>query len=363
MHHAVLVGLVVSAAVPLAQSQVPTSQQGPICLQSCAAKPTTTLLGSAWRFLNASGGRQEVAPGSVMLQLAVGAASSSSTSAGCLSVVRVGEVLTAAGTDVRPCNASSPLQRWLVDDPANGTLLSSATPSELSAMGASGAQVDINNHQTLNGTALEMAPPCDACARWRVVPLTPSAGAHFQLQLLSWGAVKQCVWHVQCSATHCGDSPPPAPPPSPPTPPPPSPSPPPVPPAPPAPPPAPAPNATYRGYPVGLWREGQTDPLPIDDKYRPPTNPLLGNGHLGVMISTAPFSTIAGGPPGAPAFNMSDGRGPGRPTESQGGLPVLNFFLGSNAMYVLQNRVPGLHLTFDASPDHSRTDHSRHARM
>jgi hypothetical protein len=73
--------------------------------------------------------------------------------------------------------------------------------------------------------------------------------------------------------------------------------------------------------------------LPSDDKYHPPTNPLLGNGHLGVLISTEPFATVQGGPPGAPAFNLSGGRGPATPTKSQGGLPILNFWLGSNAMW------------------------------
>lgn len=51
------------------------------------------------------------------------------------------------------------------------------------------------------------------------------------------------------------------------------------------------------------------------------------------MISTVPFSTIAGGAPGGPAFNITDGRGPGQPTASQGGLPILNLWLGSNAMW------------------------------
>jgi hypothetical protein len=304
---------------------VPVDQQGPVCLEPCGSPPTGTLIGSIWKFVNA-GPRRSV-DGSTMLQLVV---ATSSVPAGCLTVVRAGKVLTAATTDVRPCNSSSPLQHWVIDNPANGTLFSAASLAELSAVGAAGTRVDINNHQNLSGTALGMAPSCPTCARWRILP--QSTPAHFQLQLLSWAAVDQCAWHVRCTASHCGDEPPSPPPPSPPPPTPPTPSPPAPPPAPPQPPAPAPPNSTYRGHPVGIW-EGETDGLPIDDKYKPPTNPLLGNGHLGVMISTVPFHTIAGGPPAGPAFNLSGGRGPGPPTAAQGGLPVLNFWLGSNAMW------------------------------
>ncbi len=306
-------------------STVPVDQQGPVCLEHCAATPTGQLIGSTWRFVPPSQravGAQNSLRGS-MLQLVT--ANSSTQPVGCLTVVPVGKVLTAAGTSVRPCNASSPVQRWLMDDTSNGTLMSSATPAELGAARASGNRLDVNNHQNLTGTALEMASDGPGCARWRMQP--PNVTAEFQLQLLSWEAVDQCVWYVRCTATYCGSQQPPAP--LPPSPPPLPPSP--LPPTPPDPVPPP-PNSTFRGQPVGLWKE-HTDRLPVDDKYQPPTNPMLGNGHLGVMISTEPYSTIAGGPPGRPEFNLTGGRGPGIPTEAQGGLPVLNFWLGSNAMW------------------------------
>ena len=188
------------------------NQQGPVCLEPCTPLPTNTS-GDVWQLM--TGAASDRGDSTVMLQLVSG-------SGGCLSVVRVGEVLSAAGTDVRPCNVSSPLQRWVIADPTNGTIVSAATPSELSAVGASGTRLDINNHQNLSGTALEMAPAGGSgCTRWKILPVK-AVHAHFQLQLLSWGAVRQCVWHVQCTATECGGPPqPPAPPP---------------------------PNATYRKY-------------------------------------------------------------------------------------------------------------------
>jgi hypothetical protein len=222
------------------QGRVPPDQQGPICIQPCHLELPASDWESHWILLPAgtaptSSAASAVSPRTQQLQLA-GAMAGRKL---CLQIVKAQQFHGGNDNlDVRKCNASEPLQRWIISassisSSGGSTILSAATAAEIAAVGApSNGQVcqapcfiDINNHQSNPGTTLQLSS--GGGALWKQQPTAAEShtgpgssirgsrsadragGSQFLLEALSYQANSSCIWHIPLS-------PPPAPPPPPP---------------------------------------------------------------------------------------------------------------------------------------------------
>eukprot|EP00040_Diaphanoeca_grandis_P017630 m.92314 g.92314 ORF g.92314 m.92314 type:complete len:970 (+) comp26538_c0_seq3:131-3040(+) len=186
---------------------VPSDQQGPVCIQPC----TMTLPPSDWE------SRWELMPmpgNMVMIKL-------QGPQSLCLSPVH-GTAYHSFNDDVDvvSCNATDTLQHWSVNTSAS-TIETRATPAALAALGHVGicgmypsnpCSIDVNNHQDDSSTTTAMTP--SSVPIWKFVNQSVEAASGNsigQFQLLAYGSSgTQCIWHTPLPP------PPPSPPPPPP---------------------------------------------------------------------------------------------------------------------------------------------------